>query len=382
MFLRTKAIAKKEVKQLSRDKRLLFVMLFFPVFLLGIFGYAVNFDVKNIQLAVYDQDNSEQSRDLLASLSSSNYFNIVKYINNENEINRSLEEKEAQVVVVIPSDFSESINRKEKNIKIQYLIDGVDGNSATIIYNYVEAATLSFNAEVQQEFLMKAGIEPKNPINLETQFWYNPSLETTKYLIPGLIAMILIIASVVSVSLSLVREKERGTIEQINVSSLNTLELLIGKSLPYIFIALLDAIFILIAGYILFDIVIKGSYLLLFFTTLIFIMSSTSLGIFVSVIADNQQVAFSISTFISLLPSVVLSGFIFPIESMPFAVQIFTNITPAKFFIIALRGIVLKGVGLPAFYDQIIYMVLFGLFFLILATIINKKKTGYKVAGA
>jgi ABC-2 type transport system permease protein len=171
-----------------------------------------------------------------------------------------------------------------------------------------------------------------------------------------------------------VREKEKGTIEQINVSSVSSFELITGKSLPYIIISLINAAFILIAGYLLFDVVVKGSYILLFLTTLVFIVASVSLGIFISVISDSQQVAFSISTFVSLLPSVILSGFVFPIESMPFLVQIITNITPAKFYLVILRSIILKGVGLSAFWDQLIYLSLFIVLFSSLALIISKKK--------
>jgi ABC-2 type transport system permease protein len=211
------------------------------------------------------------------------------------------------------------------------------------------------------------------PIKLESRFWFNPELKSSQFLVPGLIAMILIVTAAVTVSLSLVREKERGTIEQINVSSLNTLELLIGKTFPYLLIALINAAFILIAGYILFDVVIKGSYLLLFISTFIFLMASTSLGIFISVVADSQQVAFTAAVFATLLPSLILSGFIFAIENMPGIIQVLTNITPAKFFISAIRAIILRGVGLQAFWQQWIYMLLFTFVFLGLAVVINKR---------
>jgi ABC-2 type transport system permease protein len=374
MNARTRAIAKKEIKQLLRDKRMMFVILFFPVFLLAIFGYAVNFDVKHIQLAVQDLDKSDKSREFINSLTSSDYFEISKIIKTDSEIKTSLDEKDAQCVLVIPEDFSKKLYGKREEAKVQFLIDGVDGNTATIIKNYVTSATQNFNGKFQNEALAKKGIKLYNPVSLQPIFMFNPELESTKFLIPGLIAMILIITAVVSVSLSLVREKERGTIEQINVSSLSTIELLIGKALPYIIIALIDAVFILVAGYFLFDVVTSGSYLLLFISTLIFIIAATSLGVLVSVIADSQQVAFTIATFASLLPSVILSGFIFPIEGMPFIIQLLTNITPAKFYIVCLRAVILRGVGLEAFWPQLVYLILFIIFFLGLATFIRKKK--------
>ena len=375
MINRISAVVEKEFKHLLRDKRMLFVIIFFPVFLLGVFGYAVNFDVHHIQLAVYDQDKSEVSRDFINSLTSSDYFEITKHLTKDSEIKESLDEKLAQVVLVIPNDFSKNLYSKKEPADIQFLIDGVDGNTATIISNYVKAATLSYNAKFQKEALQKIGKSPLIPIDLRPLFQFNPELSTTKFLIPGLIAMILIITAVITVSLSLVREKEHGTSDQLKISSLSTLEIIIGKTIPYIMIALLDAVFILIAGYILFNVEIKGNYLLLFLSTFIFILASTSLGIFISVISDTQQLAFTFATMASMLPSVILSGFIFPIESMPYAIQVITNITPAKFFIVILRAIILRGVGLQAFWHQLIYLIFFAIIFLFLATVIGNHKT-------
>lgn len=375
MLARIKSIAEKEVRQLLRDSRMLYVLFGFPLLLLVLFGYAINFDVKNIQIAVYDQDNSDISREFYNSLNATEYFEIIKYIGDEDEIKKILDKKEAQAVIVIPKDFSKNIYKPGEEPKIQFLVDGVDGNTATIIYNYFNAATSSFNYKLQSEILSKRGAIFNPPINLETRFWFNPELKTANFLVPGLIAMILIITAVISVALSIVREKERGTIEQINVSSINNFELLIGKSIPFVIIAMIDAVIILIAGFILFGIVIKGSLILLFFSTLIFIAASISLGIFISAVSDSQQIAFTMATFASLLPAMILSGFIFPIEGMPFLIQILTNITPAKYFIVILRSIVLKGVGLYAFWDQLLYLMIYGSFFLTLATIIRNKKS-------
>ncbi len=374
MFTKLVAVIKKEVRQLKRDHRLLFVIFFFPILLLVMFGYAVNFDIKNIKLAVYDQDKSDISRDIISSLSSSEYFNVVDYVNNYDEINKYLDDKKAQCVVVIPKDFSKRLNSGQ-DAAIQYLIDGVEGTTATTIQNFVTAATYSFSGRYSQSILTKYGTETPQPVNFEPVFWYNPSLETAKFLVPGLIAMILIIIAVISVSLSIVREKERGTIEQLNVSPLHSLELLIGKITPYLVISFVNAGFILVASYFLFGVEVKGSLILLFLTTLIFLFAATSLGIFISAVANSQQVAFTFATFLSLLPSLILSGFIFPIDNMPGLIQIITNINPTKFFLVILRNIMLKGVGIETFYDQVLYMILFGSVLLLLGTLINKKKT-------
>lgn len=374
MKTRIKALAKKELKQLSRDFRMLFILFFFPVFLLVIFGYAVNFDVENVQLAVLDKDNTKLTRDFIDDLNSTDYFQLVGYLNKDSQVKQYLDNKEAQAVMVFPSDFSRNAHSGKLDAEVQILIDGVNSNTATSIYNYLNAAVINLNYDFKSEFYSSKGIKISNPIKLDAISWFNPELSTPKFLIPGLIGMILIITAVISVSLTMVREKERGTIEQINVSSVSTIELLVGKSIPYILIAFIDAVLILIAGYILFDIIIKGSLLLLFISTLIFILSSVSLGIFVSVVADSQQVAFTIATFASLLPSVILSGFIFPIDSMPKIIQIITNITPVKFYLVALRSIILKGVGLYAFWDQWLYLILYGGIFIILGIAVRKKK--------
>lgn len=374
MLHRIYAIAKKEFKQLRRDKRLMFVIFFFPVMLLIMFGYAVNFDVKNVKVAIYDQERSVLSREFINSLLHSEYFELVDMMNSEREINKYLDDKLAQCVIVIPNNISEQLY-SNREVKIQYLIDGVDGNTANIITNYANLATLSFNQKFTSEILAVKGIRQYSPIKLDPQFWFNPELKTSRFLVPGLIAMILIVTAVISVALSLVKEKERGTIEQINVSPLNSLELILGKSLPFVLLALINAGIILIASYFLFGSEVKGSLLLLFITTLIFLIASTSMGIFISVVSDSQQVAFTLATFISLLPSLILSGFIFPIESMPEIIQIITNVTPVKFFLKILRAIMLRGVGIEAFWDQIIYLLIFTVVLILLGSIINKRKT-------
>lgn len=374
MFNRIKALAKKEVKQLIRDKRMLFVIFFFPVFLLVVFGYAMNFDVKDIKLAVYDKNNSIESREFVKTFSSSKYFRVINYIQNEKEVNNILDTKKAQIILIIPYDFSKKLYLPSEKPQVQVLIDGVDGNTAMIIKNYVDAAVNYFNHSFQSDLMAKAGVKSYAPVDLSPVFWFNPDLDTTKFLIPGLIAMILIITATLTVSLSLVREKERGTIEQINVSSIKIIELLIGKSLPFLIIALINSGFILLAGYLMFGVVVKGSFLLLLLSTFIFLAAAVSLGIFISTVSDSLQIAFTIATFATLLPTLLLSGFVFPIENMPFAIQLFTYLSPGRYFIVALRAIILKGVGLAAFWDQLLYLCLFTTIFLALAALVQKRK--------
>lgn len=372
---RIKAITKKEIKQLSRDVRMLGVIFFFPVFLLIIFGYVINFDVRHVKIAVYDLDKSSLSRSYINSLISSEYFDLVDYIDSDHLIRKYLDEGIAQCIIVIPKNFSREVN-SNRATEIQYLIDGIHGNTATLIMNYVNIATAELSKKITNKFLVSRGMKYYMPIQVEPRFWFNPDLNSTRFLLPGLIGMILILVAVVTISLSIVREKERGTIEQLNVSSLSTIELLIGKVIPYIIIAFINASIILFVGYIFFDITIKGSFFWLLISTLIFLSASLGMGIFVSVISDSLQVAFQIGTLISMLPSLLLSGFIFPIESMPVVIQIFTNLTPTKFYIICLRSILLKGAGIENYWEQLIYMLLFAIVSLGLATKAYKKKMG------
>jgi drug efflux transport system permease protein len=373
MLTRILAIARKEVRELKRDKRMLYVLFVFPFVLLILFGYAINFDVHHVKMGVYDLDKSHDSRDFVNRLTSSSYFDLVKVINSESEIRPLLDGGEVQTVIVIPDDFSKNINA-HRQTKVQVLVQGVDANTASVILNYMNAATATFTQKIAGEALAVRGRQAYMPINLEPRFWYNPDLDSTKYLIPGLISMILIMTAVISIAMSIVKEKERGTMEQINVSPLSSFELLVGKTAPYTIIALFIAAIVLFAGYLLFGVTVKGSYLLLFISTAIFLFAALNLGILISSISESQQVAFQVSTLVSLLPSFLLSGFVFPIESMPPVIQVLTNITPVKFYIIVLRDILLKGIGLAAFWDQLIYLLLFSAFFLTLATIINKKR--------
>lgn len=372
MLNRIKAIALKEIRQLKRDKRMLYVLFVFPLILLVLFGYAINFDVHHIKMVVYDQDKSAHSRNFITSLTSSEYFDLVGYINDESKIKEVLDTKTAQCVIVFPNDLSEKLYSKQ-NAPVQILIDGVDANTASLINSYITVATASYSQKLQSKALAVVGRKAYVPIDIHPAFWFNPELNSTFFLIPGLIVMILIITAVVSISLSIVREKERGTIEQINVSPLSSMELLVGKTIPYVIISLIIATFILIAGYILFGITVRGNIFLLFFSMLLFLFASLNIGVIVSSIADTQQVAFQIATLVSMLPSMLLSGFVFPIESMPPVIQILTNITPAKFFMIVLRGILLKGVGIESLWPQLVYLLIFSMILMTLSIIINKK---------
>lgn len=375
MLNRIYALVKKEFRQIRRDARTLSLIFIFPVFLLMLFGYALSLDVKNVKIAVLNNDNSPETRDFIAMLESSSYFNVTGYLRSESEINSMLDEKLVQCVVVFPAGFTEDM-RSGRNVQLQFLVDGVDGNTATVIMNYVTSATRFYNNKITQEFLARTGVKSFVPIDPQPLFWYNPDLNTTKFLIPGLFCMILITTAVILTTLSIVREKELGSMEQLRVSPLGSFELIIGKTIPYTIVALFVAAFTLFISNIAFGLEIKGSYLTLFWTTIIFLIGTLSLGIFISTVSDSQQVAFQIASIATMLPTFILSGFIFPIESMPWPVQILTNITPAKFYIIILRAIILKGAGIAAFWPQILSLLAFTAFFIGISTIRMRKSNG------
>lgn len=373
MFRTTWAIAKKEFRHLFRDKRFLAILIFFPVFLLAFFGYAVDFDVKNVKIAVLDLDRSQSSRKLVNELTATEYFADPIYINNPAEIRKLLDMKTVNAVVTIPEDLDKMITRGDK-VTVQYLVDGVDANTAIIVANYIEAGIAAFNGKFRNEVLSKNGLKIQPPIAISPKIMYNPELKSSLFFIPGLISMILIITSVISVSLSIVRENERNTIEQIWVSPVSYFSLLLGKIFPYLVIAYLNAAMILVVGYFLFGVHVHGSYFDLFYSIFVFLLASTSLGYFVSVISPNTQVAFTLGAFVSLLPSLILSGFVFQIESMPAVIQVMTNITPTKFFNIIMRAIILRGTGIETFWMQIVNLLIFTAVVVLLSIVVSKAK--------
>jgi ABC-2 type transport system permease protein len=352
---------------------MLFVLFAFPLLLLVIFGYAISFDVKHAKMGILDKENTEESRAFTRTLTSNENFDLVTVLHSDKNIKNLLDERVVQAIIVIPEDFSRNF-LAGREVKLQVLVDGVNGNTASILQNYINNAVNSYSQSLAGNAAAISARKTYIPVRLEPLFWYNPTLNSTFMLIPGLISMILILTAVVSISLSIVREKEKGTMEQILVSPVSSFELMIGKVIPYIFIALFICTLILMLSRILFGMEIKGSYFHLLWTTLLFIFSALSLGIFVSSIAKSQQVAFQIAILISMLPSVILSGFVFPIESMPVVIQWFTNITPSKFYLIILKNIMSKGTGASVFWPDAIYLSIFAFIFLTLAVLINKKQ--------
>lgn len=375
MLRRLLPIIKKEFRHIRRDKRVLAVLTLVPAALLLLNGYALNFDVNHIRMAVVDQERSATSREFINSFVTSGYFEYVQELTTSDDAIQMLDDGHARIVLVVPPDFSDRL-RSNESASVQVLVDGMDANSATTIVGYAQAVVLQYSQKIVMSNLAKIGRGNYIPINYEGRIWYNPELKSAKFLVPGLIAFILAITAVIATSLSIVREKERNTIEQINVSPVHALDFILGKLIPYALISLVAAVLVLFTAYLLFDVVIKGSILLLFGATLLFIVAALSLGLVVSTISDSQQVAFQLAAIISMIPTIILSGFVFPIRSMPWWLQVLSNITPAKFYLVILRSILLKGVGLAAFWPQVLYLILFASILLAISTLRFRRTIG------
>ncbi len=358
MFRRVAPIIKKEFRQIKRDKRVLAILTLVPAMLLLLNGYALNFDVAHIKLAVLDEEKSKESREFINGFLTSGYFDFVASLSSSDEATELIDDGKVRLALIIPPDFSRDI-LAGRQASVQVLVDGMDANAATTVVGYTQAVTLQYSQKIILKNLSKMGRGSYIPINYQPRIWYNPELKSAKFLVPGLIAFILAITGVIATSLSIVKEKERNTIEQIDVSPIRTVDLILGKMIPYALISLVAATLVLIAAYFMFDVVIKGNYFLLFIATSLFICAALGIGLFVSTISDSQQVAFQIASVVSMLPTMILSGFMFPIRSMPWWLQILTNITPAKFYLIILRSIILKGSGIEAFWQQLIYLIIF-----------------------
>ena len=361
-------VIKKELRQIKRDKRTLGILLLVPAFMLVMFGYALNFDVKHISLAMLDHDKSAESRRFIENFLHTEYFDLNYYASNGDDLDKLLNDGDATVALVIPHDFSEDIAANRRT-SIQVLLDGTNPTSASTAAGYISTIVIGYSEDILMETLARAGHgDYQPPIDYKPRVWFNPELESAKFLVPGLIGFILMVTAVISTSLSVVREKERGTIEQITISPLRPIELIIGKTIPYVFTSLAATLVILAVGYVLFDVSIKGSPLLLLLATLIYLTGCLGLGLLISTISSSQQVAFTIAIMATMLPTFLLSGFVFPVRNMPLPIQIITYLVPAKYFMVTLRAIMLKGVGLSACWDQFLYLIAFASITIVIST--------------
>jgi len=362
------AVALKEIRQAMRDPLALVVLVGLPVFLLILLGYAISFDVEHVALAVQDRDMSAASREVIRAFTSSGKFDLERSLPAATDLDRYLESGAVQAILVIAEGFGSRLAGGE-TAPLQLLLDGTDATTASTIQGYAAAISSAVGVElVARQVALATGQQPRFPgIEYRPRVWYNPELESSHFLVPGLIAFIMMLSGVLSTALSLVREKERGTLEQLRVAPLRTVQLLLGKTLPYLAFSLLAVALILFAARLMFGLVVKGPLLDLFLATLLFLLGSLGWGLLVSTLADTQAAAFQFGIFSALLPTLILSGFVFPIRNMPLVLQGLSYIVPARYFLVILRGIALKGTTLAPYWDQMGYLALYTLAVLMLA---------------
>ena len=365
---KTLAVARKEVRQAVRDPLSLLMLLGLPTFMLLLYGYTLNFDVKNVALAVQDLDKSARSRELIASFTKSGYFDLVASLPAGADLEAVTERRRARAVLVIPEEYSRRIASGE-TAKVQFLLDGSDANSATAILGYASGIAAAANASLLHGRLLRAGRESFPAIRYAPRVWYNPELRSTHFLVPGLIGFILMLTAVLSTALALVREKEFGTMEQLRVAPLRTRQLLLGKTLPYLAVSLIATAFILAAARFLFGVEIRGPVLALFVATLIYLIGALGFGLFVSSVSHSQAMAFEVGVITSMLPSLLLSGFVFPIRTMPQPLQWVTYAVPARYYLVILRGVILKGAGLEPYAGQVGFLLVYAVAVLSIAAL-------------
>ena len=363
---KTLSIGIKEFRQIARDRRTLMILRFVPAFFLLLYGYALSFDIRNIPLAVEDNDRSSASREVISAFINSGYFDFVGAVVDDAEIVRRLDDGSARAVLVIPANFGRDV-RTARPTSVQLLVNGDNANTATTVVGYA----VGLVSAVSGRYEVRARLaSPGGPLlTAETRVWYNPELRSTLFLVPGLLAYIAMLTAVVSTALSIVREKEVGTMEQVRMSPVGPLAYVVGKTVPYFLVSLASALAIVGVSMLLFDLPVRGSWWLLILSIGLFLIGALAFGVLISTLAETQQVAFQLALLTSYLPTLMLSGFIFPISSMPAALQAITYAVPARYFLTALRGILLKGVGLEMVWRDLAALVVFAALALGLASL-------------
>lgn len=374
-FMRIYHIVKKELIQIRRDPKMMRLIIISPIIQLVIFGYAITSDIQHVSTAVLDMDNTTQSRSLISRFeASSRYFNVNYHLLSSDEVSGLLDSGKAQMALWIPRGFASDIGSGRSG-KIQIVLDGTDSATALAVGNYVNAITSKYSEQIAGAALENRGEAPLPlpQVNANVRAWYNPELKSVNFLVPGVLCMILLITTMMLTSLAVVREREMGTLEQIIVTPIKPLELVIGKIVPFAMIGYVNVIMIVVAATVWFGVPIKGSLLLLFALTTVFLSTSLGTGVFVSTVSKTQQQAMMVSFFI-MQPSILLSGFMFPIDNMPKLIQCLTYIIPLRYFLDIIRGIFLRGVGLSVLWPQALTLFVLGCLLITASTLRFTKK--------
>jgi drug efflux transport system permease protein len=366
-------LIKKEFIQIRRDRRMLPILVILPVMQLLILGYAVSSDIKHLATVVCDLDRTQESRDFTDKFATSGYFDIRYRLADERGIKELVDEGKVRVGIVIPPRFAKSL-ASQQTATVQLLLDGTDSNTASVAQGYV---TQIVNAESARILVERVGPKAQPPIALDAtiQVWFNPDLKSVNFMVPGVIALILTIVTMTMTATSIVKEKERGTIEQLVVSPIRPIQIMLGKAIPFVIIGYADILVVILVGLFWFGVTIAGSFTLLMFLSGLFIMTTLGLGLLISTLSQTQQQAMMLGFFMNP-PLMLLSGFIFPISSMPEPMQYLTYLIPLRYFLVIIRGIFLKGVGLEVLWPQALALLVFGIALLILSSLRFQKHLG------
>lgn len=368
------AVARKETLHIWRDPRSLGLAIGIPMMMILLFGYALTLDVDRVPLVVWDQSGTPASRDYIAQFNGSRYFSFVGAVANYRELERAIDTRQALLALTLPPDFAADL-ASGKSPQVQAILDGSDSNTAAIVLGYTQAITLGFNQRILIDQVQRAtGGTISPPIDLRPRVWFNADLESKNFIIPGLIAVIMGLIAALLTSLTIAREWERGTMEQLISTPIKPAELIIGKLVPYFVIGMLDVLIAVIMAVYLFDVPLRGSVSLLFIMAAVFIVGTLAQGILLSIISKQQLVASQLAMVSTFLPAFLLSGFMFAIANMPIPVQIITYIVPARYFVALVKGIYLRGVGLETLWRDALFLVGFAVLVLAAAIARFQKK--------
>lgn len=367
-------IIKKEFLQFWRDPKMVALIFISPVIQLIFLGYAANFDVKTVHTAVFDLDRTETSRNYVRSFTGSDYFEIDYYVTNYKDLQKLIDEGKILFGLVIAKDFEKNINRN-LTAHVQAVFDGSDGNSASIAAGYVQLITADFANNILVDFINRTGLKTvPASVSPEVRVWYNPAMTTRNFMVPGIVALLLMNITLILTSLAIVKEKEIGTLEQLIVTPIKSGQLILGKLIPFALLGFLAEIFVLTAMAIIFGIEVRGSVPFLFFTTFLYILSTLGLGMFVSTISKTQQQAMMLAIFVVMMPMIYLSGFAFPIENMPVLIQYVTYLIPLRYFMVIIRGVILKGIGFTDLWQETLVLAIIGISIIIFSSLKFRKK--------
>lgn len=357
---RFQAFIKKEFHHITRDWRTLIILIGMPIIQIMLFGFAITNEIKDAKIAILDHARDEHSSVLINKILSTDYFQLDQFLKDDSEIEPIFKKGKVKEVIIFESGFGNKLE-KEKIANVQIIADASDPNTATILLNYTQAIIASYQSEINHSKKLPFSI------NIQSEMFYNNELKGVYLFVPGLIAIILMLVSAMMTSISITKEKELGTMEILLATPMKPAVIIVAKVIPYLLLSFTNAIIILLLGYFVFDVPIHGSLVLLLLEMILFILTVLSLGIFISTMTSSQQVALMASLMGLMLPTILLSGFLFPVENMPLPLQIISNIVPAKWFIIIIKGIMLKGVGIAVIWKETLILMGFMAFFILLS---------------